>query len=155
MIDVGGLYAEFAPHVFRFALYLSGNRATAEDLTSETFIRLWTASDVTRGVGQSVSPAICRNLYLQELRRRPSEPLDAECPDSAPSPEVKTVDRDELRAVLRRLRDLPEIDRAAVLMRAQHELSYQDIAVALNMSVVAAKVRVHRARVKLAAEKEK
>ncbi len=35
-------------------------------------------------------------------------------------------------------------------MRAQHEMSYQEIAAALELTVAAAKVRVHRAKLKLA-----
>ena len=46
MLDFSSLYRHYAPDVYRFALYLSGNTATAEDLTSETFVRLWIARDV-------------------------------------------------------------------------------------------------------------
>jgi RNA polymerase sigma-70 factor (ECF subfamily) len=44
---------------------------------------------------------------------------------------------------------LPEIDRAALLMRAQDQMSYEEISHALNLSVSAAKVKIHRARLKL------
>jgi RNA polymerase sigma-70 factor (ECF subfamily) len=44
---------------------------------------------------------------------------------------------------------LPELDRAALLMRAQGELSYEAIAAALGLSTVAARVKVHRARLEL------
>jgi len=39
--DFGGLYEKYAADVFRFALYLSGNRADAEEIASETFVRAW------------------------------------------------------------------------------------------------------------------
>jgi RNA polymerase sigma factor (sigma-70 family) len=55
----------------------------------------------------------------------------------------------ELGAVVSSLRLLPEIDRAALLMRALHGLPYQEIAVALGISVSAARVKVHRARASL------
>ncbi len=38
------LYKKYAPDVFRFALYLSGDRSQAEDITSETFVRVWTSA---------------------------------------------------------------------------------------------------------------
>jgi DNA-directed RNA polymerase specialized sigma24 family protein len=38
------IYQRYAQDVYRFALYLSGDQALAEDITSETFVRLW-ASD--------------------------------------------------------------------------------------------------------------
>jgi len=56
----------------------------------------------------------------------------------------------ELRVVLAALNRLPEVDRAAVLMRADQGLSYEEIAVVLGVTVTAAKVKVHRARLKLA-----
>jgi DNA-directed RNA polymerase specialized sigma24 family protein len=41
--DFGGLFERCWPDIFRFALYLTGNRADAEDVASETFARAWTA----------------------------------------------------------------------------------------------------------------
>jgi len=38
-LDLGGLFERYRPDVFRFALYLTGNRADAEDVASETFAR--------------------------------------------------------------------------------------------------------------------
>ena len=39
------LYKKYAADVFRFALYLSGDRSQAEDITSETFVRAWTSPE--------------------------------------------------------------------------------------------------------------
>ena len=50
---------------------------------------------------------------------------------------------------------LPEIDRAVLLMRAHDDLSYEEIAAALGISVTAAKVKVHRARARLAGAETK
>ena len=63
---------------------------------------------------------------------------------------MRASDQRRLQSVLRALHDLPEVDRAAVLMRANGELPYQEIAAALRISVTAAKVKVHRARLRLA-----
>jgi RNA polymerase sigma-70 factor (ECF subfamily) len=52
--------------------------------------------------------------------------------------------------VLRALRHLPEGERAALLLRVDHDLAYEEIAVTLGTTVGAAKVRVHRARRRLA-----
>lgn len=62
--------------------------------------------------------------------------------------------RRDLAAVMAALQTLPEIDRAAVVMRAGEELPYEEIAAALGLTVAAAKVKVHRARLKLAAALE-
>jgi RNA polymerase sigma-70 factor (ECF subfamily) len=44
---------------------------------------------------------------------------------------------------------MPEIDRAAFVMRVQHELPYAEIARALGLSLTAARVKVYRARKRL------
>jgi len=48
------------------------------------------------------------------------------------------------------LAELPEIDRTALLLRAEHDLPYDEIARVLQISLSAAKVKVHRARLRLA-----
>ena len=54
--------------------------------------------------------------------------------DPAPGPDEKTADRSELRAVIAALQQLPEIDRAALLMWTLEELPYESIAAALGLS---------------------
>ncbi|SRR6266516_1400053 len=151
MLDFSSLYRQYAPDVYRFALYLSGNTATAEDLTSETFVRLWTARDVRVATVRAYLFAIVRNLYRQSLRtKRREAPLDPALPDPAPDAENSTSEKEQLRWLMNRLLMLPEIDRAALLMRTQHEMSYEEIAASLNISLAAVKVRIHRAKLKLA-----
>ena len=152
MTSFGELYRQYAPDVFRFALYLSGERAEAEDLTSETFVRAWTAPEPVRmSTVKGYLFTIARNLFLHGRRRtrRQSELTDVHA-DPGPGPEAR-VDRDsELRVVLAALKRLPEIDRAALLMRAGDEMPYEDIARALGISLASVKVKIHRARLALA-----
>jgi len=155
MIDADELYARHSGDVFRFALYLSGNRAEAEDLTSETFVRAWTSPETIRvATVKGYLFTIARNLYLQSLRRRRREveldaAVEASIPDPAGGPDAAAEEGSELRAVLAALQKLPESDRAALLMRGIDEMSYDEIARSLGTSVPAARVRVHRARVAL------
>ena len=60
----------------------------------------------------------------------------------------------ELSAVLAALRRLSEVDRAALLMRVQEEMPYEEIAQALKLPVTTVKVKVHRARLKLMQARE-
>ena len=151
-VDFGGLYRQYAGDVHRFALYLSGDAALADDLVSEAFVRVWTARervDLTTVRGYLFT--IARNLLLQERRRhRPTAALDVALADRGPGPETLALARGELRATLAALQTLPEIDRAALLMRADDGLSYEEIAAALGLSAGAARVKVHRARLRLA-----
>ena len=152
MIDFDALYAQHAPSVYRFVLSLSGNRAMAEDITSETFVRVWCARervDIATVIGYLIT--IARHLYLEQLRsQRGHAALDTERGDSAPGPHALAAGRAELAAVLVDLQTLAEPDRAALLMRAQDQMSYEEIAAALQISAGAAKVKVHRARRRIA-----
>lgn len=72
----------------RFALLLSGDRDLADDIVSETFIRLWSARDrVDLTTVRACLFAIARNLFLQQLRHaRCRADLDEGVTDHAPRP---------------------------------------------------------------------
>ena len=152
MTDFEDLYQRYARDVYRFALYLSGNKALAEDIASETFVRVWTVRDAIRT--ESVKAylfTIARNLHADGRRREARHVAIPEVLlDPSPGPEVEALDRQALEAVLLALQQIPEVNRAALLMRAQDSLPYEEIARSLGLSVSAAKVKVHRARLRLA-----
>ena len=152
MIDFSELYRTHAGDVHRFVLFLSGDPALADDILSETFIRLWHARDrVDLTTVKGYLLAIARNLFLADRRRaRRMTTLDERAHDTRPGPERRAHAQLELQAVLAALQTLPEIDRAAVLLRAEEGMSYDEVAAALAISPVAARVKVHRARLKLA-----
>jgi RNA polymerase sigma-70 factor, ECF subfamily len=146
------IYEQYAQEVYRFALYLSGNRALAEDLAAETFSRAWVTWDRIRvGTVKAYLLMITRNLYRDLLRKRPEVPLGGEwsLTDRAPDPESAAVARSELDAVLAAVRALPETERSVLLMATVGNVAYDAIAIAFGITPAAVKVRVHRARVKL------
>jgi RNA polymerase sigma-70 factor (ECF subfamily) len=150
-INFGELYARYANDVYRFALYLSGDPTQAEDIASETFVRVWTAPEQPRlATVKAYLFTIARNLYIQGLRRDSRRTsLDEHLPDHALSPEAAAEQRAELRAVVLALQQLPEVDRTALLMHVQDGMPYEEIAAALGLSLAAVKVKIHRARLKL------
>jgi RNA polymerase sigma-70 factor, ECF subfamily len=152
VIDFATLYERHSAEVMRFSYWLCGDRALAEDITSETFVRVWTARErVELATVTGYLLAIARNLHRQGFARtRRLAELEHEPADSKPDPHRAAEDRDELTAVLADMCDLSETERAALLMRATAETPYTDIAAALGISEGAAKVKVHRARLKLA-----
>jgi RNA polymerase sigma-70 factor (ECF subfamily) len=153
MIDFSGLYQAYARDVHRFAKLLFGDPALADDVVSETFIRLWNArARVDLATVKGYLLTIARNLVLHERRHlRRLAALDDRAADGGPGPEANLRSRQELASVLAALQSLPEVDRAALLMRAEEGTTYEEIAAALGISLAAAKVKVHRARLKLAA----
>ena len=153
MLKFQDLYESYAPHVYRFAFGLSGDRAEAEDITAETFVRAWVRSGAIRTETlKAYLFAIARNLFLERRRkgqRVVALPDDAIYPDPAPGPDRQAESRFELERVGRYLQTLPEVDRAAFVLRVQHGLPYAEIARVLGISPSAARVKVHRVRKKL------
>jgi RNA polymerase sigma-70 factor (ECF subfamily) len=151
-VDFGGVYERYAADIYRFALYLAGNPAEAEEIASETFVRAWVATgEIRMETIKGYLLSIARNLHVARLRRhgRAGE-MPPDVHDAAPGPDAVAAGRSELEAVLAALQAMPELDRSAVLMRADGT-SYEEIARALDISPAAARVKVHRARLKLAA----
>ena len=151
MTDFSALYTKYAPDVFRFAMYLTGNRAEAEDITSETFVRAWAAPEpIAMVTVKGYLLTIARNLFLQELRKKSrAAPLDENLRDPHPGPEAATEKKAEYLAVMAGLQRLPELDRAALLMSALEGLPYGEIAQALGISLPAVKMKIHRSRLAL------
>jgi len=151
MLNFRNLYELYAKDVFRFAFWLSGDTAEAEDITSETFIRAWSRrSTVRTETLKAYLFTIARNIYLTHQRKRSRHvALEDIHPDPAPGPDRSAESLSELQRVQDILRILPEINRAAFIMRVQHELPYIEIARVLGLSLTAAKVKVHRVRKKL------
>jgi len=142
------LYRCYAEDVFRFSLYLSGNWALAQDLTSEVFVRAWSAAaPVQVATTKAYLFTIARNLYLDSLRR---EPPQAELHTSLrATPELSPEVREELRQTLDDLRQIAEGDRSALVMAVLEEMSHEEVARSLGVSVGAIKSRIFRARLRL------
>ena len=151
MTDIENLYERYAGDVRRFALHLCGDVAMADEITSDTFVRAWMAAGrIRQPTVKSYLFTIARNAYTDLLRRAARHTqLDENMPDTRISAQTQMEQSAEVRAVLAALQQLPEMDRTALLMRALDEMPYEEIADTLAITVANAKVKVHRARLKL------
>ncbi len=150
-MDFQELYDSYAPDVYRFSLWLSGDRTDAEDVTSETFVRAWARrDDIRTETLKAYLFAIARNVYLDRQRKdRRRVKLEDIHTDPSPGPDRKTESRLELHRVEQVLRGMHECDRTAFILRVRHELPYAEIARVLGISLTSAKVKIHRVRKKL------
>lgn len=151
MTDFHTLYQSYAPLVRRFALFLCGNPALADDITSETFVRAWTSrGKIQEATVKAYLFTIARNLFRDHLRinKRWTE-LEESIADPRTGVQIHAEQKEEVAALMLVLQQLSEIDRAALLMRVQEDMSYEEIAQALEITLATAKVKVHRARLKL------
>ena len=146
------LYERYYRDVYRFALFLTGDAARAEDLTADTFIRAWTARErIRQETVRAYLLTIARNLHRDALRAtRRHEPIDEQIADRAPRVDVQVEQASALRQVCARMRHVARGDRRALLLYVGREMSYPEIATRLGVSVAAVKSRIFRAREALA-----
>jgi len=143
-------YERHAKAVHRFALYLTGNGDEADEIAAETFLRAWTApGPVHEATARAYLIAIARNLARDIGRRRKRETqLDFEWPAGGASPHQML----EFDNTLTALRGLPAELAEPLLMSAVEGWSYEEIAAALGTPLSTVKIRIHRARLRLAKE---
>jgi RNA polymerase sigma-70 factor (ECF subfamily) len=140
------LFRQYQSLVFGWILRIVRNRATAEELTIETFWRMYRARarfDVKRGNCAGWLRRIATNVALDHLRSTKVEVELAE--DVADRARPDLVQQSELHgAILRAMNRLSPRLRAAVLLALVEEETYDEIAEALGISINAVKVRVFR-----------
>ncbi len=152
---LAALYAAHAGGIQRFLRDLLGDPTLAADATQETFARAFRRIDSLRddqkrlpwlfGIARNVSLEYRKARRVARGRFAEGDSLD-EAPCGGRSPEAQVLGREAARVVTKALGELPEERRAALLLRFDHALSYDEIATALGWSVAKAKVEVFRAR---------
>ncbi len=154
--DLEALYRQHALAVFRFAYGLCRNRAQAEDITSEAFARVVTrAHKIESATARAYLLTVARNVFLDVRRRDVRDARLFKDMEGRQLEEGKSADDDaRLASALKALGMVPEGERAALLLRLDHGMSYEEVAAALSISVAAAKVRVHRACMRLASARQ-
>ena len=145
------LYQKYSQDVYRFAYWLCGNAQDAEDITSETFVRALTSSgEIKSETVKGYLLTIARNLaYKRSNREKRFVPLETNLTEDRNQPAVLVEISASLQTAMQFIQSLQETDRAALILRYQDDLSYEEIAGILSISLAAAKVKVHRARLKL------
>ncbi len=141
------LYARYSRPVLAFLTRMVHDEALAQDLLQTTFLSVVRARGrYQRGTAlRAWIYAIAGNAGRDALRRRSSrrEDLSAALPETA-APVPDEPDPEAARRVQDALMQLSVEQREAVVLHKVQELSFEEIAAALGISVSAAKVRAHR-----------
>ena len=147
---------QHAPRVYRLAYRLSGNPQDAEDLTQETFVRVFKSlASYQPGTFEGWLHRITTNLFLDLVRRRQrirfdSLPEDSErLPGRERSPEQVYHDSHLDPDVQRALDGLHPDFRVAVVLCDIEGLSYEEIATTLGIKLGTVRSRIHRGRLQL------
>jgi RNA polymerase sigma-70 factor (ECF subfamily) len=145
------IYEQCQPAIYRYIFYQVGDTATAEDLTSEVFVRLVDKIDRFTYRGRPLLAwlyTIARNLVTDHRRRvKQSQPLELEKQQVADTIDVEERIEDKLaqRRVIAAIPRLTEEQRQVILLRFIEGLDNASTASILGKSVNAVKALQHRA----------
>ena len=144
------------------AARMLGSNSDVEDIAQQVFIRVWKSARryVPRAKFTTWLLKITRNLVFNELRRAKrraqvplqSDPGSEEIPlkdEINPAPDASLLENELQRAIEQAIMQLPESQRMALVLRRYEQLSYEEIAEVLDLSVPAVKSVLFRARTEL------
>jgi RNA polymerase sigma-70 factor (ECF subfamily) len=173
--DVGAFEAlvrRYERWVFTLALRMVGDRADAEDMAQEVFLKAHRGLARFRGGArfstwlyaiashQCLNHLASRTARLRRMRRvdgptaapgaTESSAIDRVA-DEAPGPDAAAEQRELRRVIQDELLQLTEDHRIALVLRDIHGMPYEDIADALGIELGTVRSRIHRARMELKA----
>ncbi len=149
------LFDRYRPRLLAFCRGMLRSSEDAEDVLQEVFTAAHSAilADEREIEVRAWLYRIARNRCLNHMRRpRPEcrDTLDDQPGANGASTEEHAQARADLRDLVSNIRDLPEAQRSALLMRELEAFSYSQIAASLETTVPAVKSLLVRARITLA-----
>jgi len=154
------LYRRRRADVYRFALFMSGSPAAADDATQDVFVELIHHAQRFRPGAAAAVPwlfGIARNHVRRQRQRhhRSVSIRDAQAGEARrfvvdDDPLAGLARREHIAALRHAVLDLPVNYREAIVLCDLHELSYADAAVALGCAIGTVRSRLHRGRALLA-----
>lgn len=159
---VDQLVIKYQARAYQFAYRLTGNSDDASDLVAEAFVRVYTALPRFRKDSQFTTWLfrIVTNCFLDQKKKQSRRPttqlddarIDADAHSTIVDQEspVESSERAEREQVMQNaISELPESQRAMIVMFHVENLSYEDIAAAMDMPIGTVKSRLNRARLAL------
>jgi RNA polymerase sigma-70 factor, ECF subfamily len=153
---------QYGDGILGYLIRMTGDRQQAEDLFQETFKKVHEKSDSIRGSGfKSWLYKVATNVAYDGFRkdkladsyRKSLDSKEQDCEDcnhaavadDTSNPSVATVKAEQAEQVRRALDSLPERQKATVVLAYYQQLSYQEVAQALDCSVGTVKTQMYRA----------
>lgn len=147
------LVERYWERLYRWLCHLTRDGHAAEDLAQETFLKAFAA--IGRFQAGSNFRAwlfrIAHNNFVNMRRatRTNRQPFPVEWPDDVPEPDEEMMSREALQALAEAVAKIPLDFRTALMLRAEGDLSFREIADILAITEETARWRVFKARQKL------
>ena len=161
------LFDKYKKRVINYCYRYCGHQAVAEELSQETFLRVYKAAPRYRPKARfstwlfKIAANVCLNEIRKPIYRNRMESMDEAAgegrnpadvvpsdPDSA-APDAMLAAREQRALVQKAIARLPEKQRAALLLRVNEEFSYREIGEQINRSEGHVKTLIHRGRQRL------
>jgi RNA polymerase sigma-70 factor (ECF subfamily) len=156
------LLLKYERQVFNLAFRLTGNYDDANDVASDTFVRIYNSIGKFRG-DSAFSTWLYRivtNVYLDARKRRLAHrnisleeylemeegALPRQIEDTSPGPQAQAEEKEQRDMLQEVINELPEFQRIIIVLYHIQELPYEEIAEILNMPLGTVKSRLNRAR---------
>jgi RNA polymerase sigma-70 factor (ECF subfamily) len=144
------LLAIYHSGIFAYLRRLCGNRADAEDLTQQTFLKVWSALDKFGGRSEFSTwlYQIAHHTYIDWRRRGPAgtrnypDPWWDECVDAHPGPLAKVADRQMAQRLYEAVDRLEDDQKDVVHLHYYQQLSIRQTAKVLNVATSTVKYRL-------------
>lgn len=154
----GDLVERHQARVYATIGKMTGDSDLAMDLTQDAFIRGWEqlASFQGRSAFSTwlyrIAVRLAYDAIERERRMTPTgfdRDADHEIADPTPGPDRRVERRADADVLERRIAELPDLQRAVVVLRTYHEMPYREIAEILGTTETSARVSYHYAITRL------
>jgi RNA polymerase sigma-70 factor (ECF subfamily) len=159
------LIIRYEKRIYNYAYRLSGSYDAANDIASDTFLRVYNSLASFRGDSSFITWLfrVITNIYLDSKKReraRPAQSLDemielgdaavsVQVEDTAPTPAQHAESSERTDLLQNAISSLPDYQRMMIVMYHNDGQSYEEIAEALDMPIGTVKSRLNRARLSL------
>jgi len=153
-----GFVRRYQARVFGLALTILRDRAAAEEVAQETFLKAWRradAYDARRGQVATWLLTIARNTALDAVRMKRSEPWDPEAllaiweRQEGPEPDDGMVAVDDIRRLREAIGELPRDQQIALVYAAFYGRTAREISELVSAPIGTIKTRIRLAMLKL------
>ena len=154
--DPAELFSELGRAVYGYALHMLRDPGQAEDVLSETFLRVCSRKDQYREQGNIRSWVLCitHRLCIDVLRSKARQGKPVLFPESLVSSEPSPADRSEKneqnRIIAEAIEKLPAEQKEVVMLKVYGELTFRQISETLGIPLNTALGRMHLATKRLA-----
>ena len=150
------LIGQYQHRLLRYLAHMTGNRATAEDLFQETWIRVLEKGHQYDGKSRFATwlMTIAHNVAIDHMRKRTTASLDEmrDVEDAAPfepvagglSPFEHAAAGEDRARIEAALEQLPPIFREVLVLRFQEQLKLEEISKLIGIPVATVKTRLYR-----------